>query len=133
MKKLLVIFLVFLGLLVLAAMLNPLFVSEIDDVAELEKIEGVITAYDRFQPKKTKSSNNPYYRFQLEGRDELIKLYFGYTDCFDQKSFDVEVGPGDKIIFRKTEKDGLFRNGTIVSIQVNGKEYLDLTCVNENR
>ncbi len=92
-------------------------------------VEGQIQTLERFKP-----SNKWSISFNLKIKDDnnYYKILPEYYNCFDNELFFKNVTEGQLIKIKIDTDNGLRSNSykSVIAIESNGKEYIDLSCVN---
>ncbi|AZI68919.1 hypothetical protein [Cloacibacterium normanense] len=114
-------------ILILTVLVSTLFKQNIN-VPEIKSEKGKIIHIERFKPKNKWSIS---YNIRLQNDNRLLKILPEYYECFDFENFKREITIGQEIEFKIDPNKGIRTTENIVSITKDGKEYLNINCINQ--
>jgi hypothetical protein len=81
--------------------------------------------------EQVKRRGNISYNLWLRNTGDYLKISADYSNCFNVSAFLKYVKKGDTLFVKFTEKEGLFRTGTVTSLSDTKSEYIDIVCIND--
>jgi hypothetical protein len=92
-------------------------------------VQGQLQTIERFKLRNKWSIS---FNIKIKGDSNYYKILPEYYDCFDNVLFFKNVTEGQLIKIKIDTDNGLRSNSykSIIAIESNGKEYIDLSCVN---
>ena len=128
------IFKIILYILIILGLTYVLFRTLTKKEIELNKTELIRGKFKSIYESKSARRTSISYHIEIENDSNILKIIPEYSKCFKYQEFLQEVKTNQEIELRiDTDVKFLSKNiKSIVSIQANSKEYLNLQCENNS-
>ena len=111
-----------------------LFITIEKKEIELTKVELLQGNFESIYESKLARRTSISYDIDIQNNDEILKILPQHSKCFKFQEFKQEVKLNDKIELQIDDDENFIFNSvkSIISIKVDGKEYLNKNCINSS-